>query len=119
MPPNPSNNSASSRLLVFVSPWVTQRDGRWFPEPLRFDPWRWSPEMKAALPRFAHFPFGGGPRQCIGESFAWMEAVLLVAAIAQRWRLRLVPGQEIVPHPSITLRPKNGMVMRLEAREGG
>jgi len=63
------------------------------------------------LPRFAYFPFGGGPRQCIGESFAWMELVLLAATIAQQWRFELVPGHPVVPHAAVTLRPKHGMKM--------
>ena len=75
-----------ARSIVVMSPYVIQRDARFFPDPERFDPDRWTPEFKAALPKFAYFPFGGGPRQCIGESFAWMELVLLVATIAQRWR---------------------------------
>lgn len=102
--------------LVFISPYVTQRDERFFENAARFDPDRWTPEMKASLPRFAYFPFGGGPRQCIGEPFAWMEGVLVLAAIARRWRLRLVEGQQIVPHPSITLRPRYGVKMMLERR---
>jgi cytochrome P450 len=68
------------------------------------------------LPRFAYFPFGGGPRQCIGNSFALMEATLLLATIAQRFRIRLVPGHRVVPMPSITLRPRYGIRAKLEAR---
>ena len=68
------------------------------------------------LPRFAYFPFGGGPRQCIGNSFALMEATLLLAAIAQRFRVRLVPGHEVVPMATITLRPRYGIRAVLEAR---
>jgi cytochrome P450 len=102
--------------LLFVSPYVNHHDPRWFPEPFRFDPDRWTPEMKASLPKFAYFPFGGGPRQCIGEPFAWMEAILLIATIAQQWRLRLVAGHRVEPFPFITLRPKYGMRMTLERR---
>ena len=95
--------------MVFFSQYIVQRDPRWFPHPERFTPERFTPEAKAARPRFAYFPFGGGGRQCIGESFAWMEATLAVATIAQRWRLALVPGQKIEPQPKITLRPLNGI----------
>jgi cytochrome P450 len=100
-----------SRTIFLMSQWVTQRDARVFQEPERFNPDRWTPEFKAALPKFAYFPFGGGPRQCIGESFAWTELVLLVATIAQRWKLRLVPGHPVVPNPLVTLRTKHGMRM--------
>ncbi len=95
--------------MIFFSQYIVQRDPRWFPEPLSFRPERHTPEAKAARPRFAYFPFGGGGRQCIGESFAWMEATLALATIAQRWRLELVPGQPIELQPKITLRPKNGI----------
>jgi cytochrome P450 len=102
--------------VVFMSQWVVHRDSRWYADPARFDPDRWTPAFKAALPRFAYFPFGGGPRQCIGESFAWMELVLLVATIAQRWRLRPAPGRPVVPQPLITLRAKHGLLMTPEPR---
>ncbi|HEX2205647.1 MAG TPA: cytochrome P450 [Longimicrobium sp.] len=102
-------------VVVLLSPWVTHRDPRWFPEPERFDPGRWTPEAEAALPRYAYFPFGGGPRKCIGEGFAWMEGVLVLAAIARRWRLRHVPGATVGTEPLITLRP-TGLRMRAEAR---
>ncbi len=98
--------------MVFFSQYIVQRDARWFPEPERFDPERHTAEAKAGRPRFAYFPFGGGARQCIGESFAWMEATLALATIAQRWRLELVPGQSIELQPKITLRPKNGIRMK-------
>jgi cytochrome P450 len=98
----------------FFSQYVMQRDPEYFPDPLRFDPERFTPEAKAARPRFAYFPFGGGGRQCIGESFAWMEGVLLLATIAQKWRLRLLPDQQIDVQPKITLRPKYPIQMRVE-----
>jgi cytochrome P450 len=104
--------------LVLVSQYVVQRDPRFFPDPERFDPERFTPEAKAARPPFAYFPFGGGPRRCIGEGFAWMEAVLILAALARRWRLRLPPGAVVPTEPRITLRPgKGGIPMRLEERE--
>jgi len=95
--------------MIFFSQYIVHRDPRFFPPPERFWPERFTAEAKAARPRFAYFPFGGGGRQCIGESFAWMEATLALATIAQRWRLALVPGQTIEPQPKITLRPKNGI----------
>jgi cytochrome P450 len=101
----------------FVSQWVLHRDQRFFPDPLRFDPDRWEPEIAATRPKFAYFPFGAGSRICIGESFAWMEAILILATLAQGWRLRLVPNQRITPQPRITLRPSPGIRMTLERRE--
>ncbi len=100
----------------FFSQYIMQRTPEYFPGPLRFDPERFTPEAKAARPKFAYFPFGGGGRQCIGESFAWMEATLLTATIAQKWRLRLVPGQRIEVQPKITLRPKYPIRMVPERR---
>ena len=100
---------------MLISPWVVHRDPRWWPDPERFDPGRWTPEAEAALPRFAYFPFGGGPRKCIGEGFAWMEGVMVLATLARRWRLRPAPGAVVTPAPSITLRPA-GLRMRAEAR---
>lgn len=102
--------------IVILSPWVTQRDARFFAEPLRFDPDRWTADADAARPRFTYFPFGGGIRRCIGESFALMEAKLLLATIARRWRFRLDSDQSVDVLPRITLRPRNGMHMRLLSR---
>jgi cytochrome P450 len=101
--------------VVLTSPWVTHRDPRWWPEPERFDPDRWTPENEARLPRYAYFPFGGGPRKCIGEGFAWTEGILVLATLAQRWRLRHAPGAEVGRQPLITLRP-TGLRMVAEAR---
>src|SRR5438045_8677748 len=92
-------------------------DRRYFPDPQKFDPDRWLPERSQKLPRFAYFPFGGGPRQCIGNSFALMEASLILATIAQRYRLRLVPYHPVVPLASITLRPRYGVRVVLESRQ--
>ena len=98
--------------------WLTHRDARFFPDPERFDPERWraDPVRKGKIPRFAYFPFGGGPRVCIGAGFAMMETTLLLAAIAQRFRLTLEPGQTIELLFSVTLRPKSGMRMVLHQR---
>ncbi|HKC72173.1 MAG TPA: cytochrome P450 [Terriglobales bacterium] len=106
-----------ARTTVLMSQYVLHRDPRYFPDPLRFDPERFTPQAKAARPKLAYFPFGAGPRQCIGESFAWMEGVLALATIGQKWQLRLAPGQKVEPQPLITLRPKHGLRMRVEPRE--
>jgi cytochrome P450 len=102
--------------LLIVSQWLLHHDERYFPDASRFDPTRWTAEAQQARPFFAYFPFGAGPRQCIGESFAWTEALLLIATIAQRWRLRLVPGHPVEPQAVVTLRPKYGMKMIVERR---
>jgi cytochrome P450 len=104
------------RTTVLISPFVTHRDPRFFPDPLRFDPDRFSAEGKAQRAKFTYFPFGAGSRQCIGESFAWMEGVLVLATLAQRWKLQLSPGHPVEPQPLITLRPKYGMLMQVEPR---
>jgi cytochrome P450 len=101
---------------VVMSQWIMHRDPRYFPDPEKFDPDRWLPERLQKLPRFAYFPFGGGPRQCIGASFAMMEATLLLATIAQHFQFRVVPGHPVMPTPSFTLRPKQGIRMGLESR---
>jgi cytochrome P450 len=103
-------------MIVAMPIWVVHRDPRWFPEPEAFRPERWDGDQARQLPRFAYFPFGGGPRQCIGNSFATMEAVLLLATIAQRFRLAMVPGQRVTPTPYVTLRPEPGIRVRLEPR---
>lgn len=99
---------------VLASPWVVQRDARWFPEPLQFRPERWAADE--SRPKFAYFPFGGGARGCIGERLAWMEGVLALATLGQKWRLRLEPGHPVETHARMTLRPKFGMRMVAEAR---
>jgi cytochrome P450 len=102
--------------LVVVSPYLVHHDPRWYPDPERFDPERWRPEAAVERPKFSYFPFGGGTRMCIGEQFAWMEGILVLATLAQRWRLRHVPGHVVALDPLVTLRPKSGMPMRLERR---
>lgn len=103
--------------LIFITPYVVHRDARWFEAPDSFRPERWTPEFEQQLPRYAYFPFGGGPRICIGNSFAMMEAALLLATIAQRYRLTLEPGQTIEPEALITLRPRYGIRVRTQARQ--
>jgi cytochrome P450 len=102
--------------ICIMSPYVVQRDARWFPDPEKFDPERWTPEARDARPKFSYFPFGGGARVCIGERFAWMEGVIVMAAIAQKWRLHLAPGKRVEPLPLITLRVKGGLRMIVEPR---
>jgi cytochrome P450 len=102
--------------FVFVCPYMTHRHPAFWEDPERFDPERFAPGKDAERPRFAYFPFGGGPRQCIGKDFALIEAELAIAAVAQRYRLELLPGHPVVAQPMITLRPKHGMQMRVHAR---
>jgi cytochrome P450 len=97
---------------VVMSQWIMHRDPRFYSNPEQFDPGRWFGEAIQRLPRFAYFPFGAGPRYCVGAPFAMMEATLLLATIAQRFRLRMIPGFPVVPVPSITLRP-HGIRMSL------
>ena len=103
--------------ILIMSPYVMHRDPRYFPDASRFDPQRWTPEARSARPQYSYFPFGGGPRSCVGEGLAWTQGILLVATLAQRWRMRLVPGRAVTPNPVITLRPKHGMPMIVEKRE--
>jgi cytochrome P450 len=101
---------------ALMSQWVMHRDPRYHDDPHRFDPDRWTAEYEEELPRFAYFPFGGGPRQCIGAGFAVTEACLILATVAQRFKMELAPGQRVEPYPSITLRPRKGIRMTLVER---
>ena len=105
-----------AKTTVLASQFILHRDARFFPDPLRFDPERFTPEAKARRTKFTYFPFGAGARQCIGESFAWMEGVLLLATLGQKWKLKLVAGHRVEPEPLITLRPKYGMRIQVGAR---
>ncbi|MFO0583035.1 MAG: cytochrome P450 [Anaeromyxobacter sp.] len=105
-----------ARDTVVTPQWVVHRDARFFPEPERFLPDRWSPEGRAALPRLAYFPFGAGPRQCLGEGFAWAEAAIALAAIAREVRLVPVSPAPPTPVPRITLRPGGGVPVRVLRR---
>jgi cytochrome P450 len=102
--------------LAFVVPYVLHRLPGYWPNPDAFDPDRFLPERVAERPRFAYLPFGAGPRQCIGNHFALIEAQLIVATLAQRYRLHLVPGHPVEPWALITLRPRHGMPMTIEHR---
>jgi cytochrome P450 len=105
-----------AETVCVLSPYVTQRDSRFYPQPERFDPERWNPEKKTSRPKLVYYPFGGGGRLCVGERFAWMESVLAIVAVAQKWKLRVAPGFEVKPKPLVTLRPKDGMRMVPEHR---
>lgn len=104
---------------VVISQYVTHRHPDFWEEPETFDPERFTPERSAGRPRYAYFPFSGGPRQCIGNNFATMEAVLILATIAQRYRLTLAPGHPVEPEPSFTLRSRHGMRMIPAGRSVG
>ena len=99
--------------MVDLSPYVTHRHPDFWERPDEFLPERFAPEASAQRPRYAYFPFSGGPRQCIGNGFAMMEAQLILATVAQRYRPRCVPGNVLTPEPLITLRPKGGLPMNL------
>ncbi|MFC4099354.1 cytochrome P450 [Paenibacillus xanthanilyticus] len=101
---------------VAMSQWIMHRDAAHFPQPDRFLPERWSPEYEKSLPAYVYFPFGAGPRVCIGNSFAMMEASLILASIAQRFEFELDPEHAVIPEPSITLRPKNGIRVKAKSR---
>jgi cytochrome P450 len=101
---------------ILLAPWVTHRDPRFFDDPETYRPERWLDGLAQRLPAGAYFPFGDGPRRCIGQGFALMEAAIVIGAMAQKFRLRLVPGHEVVPEPLVTLRPRQGIRMKLHMR---
>jgi cytochrome P450 len=105
---------AKSQLFMFQ--WATQRDPRFFAAPNRFYPERWTEEFSNGLPKYAYFPFGGGPRACIGNYFAMMEIVLLLATIGQRFRFSLLPHHPVSLMPAMSLRPANGIKVTVEQR---
>ncbi len=102
--------------LFCISPFITHHDSRWFANPMEFRPERWTPEFRGTLHRHAYFPFGGGPRRCIGEGFAWMEAKLIMATVGQQWHMRHDPKHKIGFDLLFTLRPQRGMPLFLERR---
>jgi len=105
------------KSLVLMSQYVMHHDARFFPDPMKFDPERWTPAARETRPQFSYFPFGGGPRRCVGEGFAWMEGIILLATIARTWQMRLVANHPVALKPVITLRPKHGMRMTLIRRQ--
>jgi cytochrome P450 len=103
-----------AKTQVFMFQWATQRDPRYFDAPAEFRPERWTEEFSNSLPKYAYFPFGGGPRFCIGNSFAMMEIILVLATIGQRYRLTLAPDQKVEIMSAMSLRPKDGIRMKIE-----
>jgi cytochrome P450 len=102
--------------VVLLSQWLTHRDPRWWPEPTRFDPSRFDDSSRSDRPRWAYFPFGGGSRQCVGESFAWMEAILVLATLLQEWEMEYLDVEPPKLKPLITLRPAGPIRIRLRRR---
>jgi cytochrome P450 len=105
-----------AKTQVFMFQWATQRDPRYFEQPTEFHPERWTEEFSNSLPKYAYFPFGGGPRFCIGNSFAMMEIILVLATIGQRHRLTLAPNQKVELMPAMSLRPRDGIRMNVLRR---
>ncbi len=103
-------------MQLFIPAWVVHHDARFFEKPEEFRPERWTPDFVKELPRYAYFPFGGGPRVCIGNSFAMMEFILLLATIAQKFQLRLVPEHKVELYPALSLRPRHGIKVILHRR---
>jgi cytochrome P450 len=100
--------------MILLSPYTTHRHPAFWEDPEEFDPERFTPERSTGRPHYAYFPFGGGPRMCIGSSFAMMEAQLVLATIVQRYSLRLFPDHLVEPEALVTLRPKHGLPMLLQ-----
>jgi len=103
--------------IVILSQYLMHHDARYFPDPSRFDPRRWTSELKANRPQYSYFPFGGGPRGCLGEGLAWMQGTLLIATIAQRWRVQAISSRPVELHPLITLQPKRKIILQLARRD--
>jgi cytochrome P450 len=111
----PSGAAVAAGSKIYLSQWVMHRNPRWFPDPDRFDPHRFTADAIKSRPKLAYLPFGAGRRLCLGEDFAWMQGVLMLAAVARRFRLLPIPGQRVEPEPNVTLRPRGGLRMRLAA----
>lgn len=113
--PLPSGFNVPAGSKLYLCPYVTHRDPRYFSDPARFDPKRFAESTRKSRPKFAYFPFGGGPRVCLGQGFAMLEGILVLACVAQRFRLELIADQRIVPQPGLTLFPKYGIQMRVKS----
>jgi len=113
----PSGFRVTAGAKLYLCPYVTHRLPRYFPDPERFDPERFTEAAKQTRPRHAYYPFSAGPRVCLGQGFALMEGVLVLATIAQRFTLELVPGHPVVPEPRLILVPRNGIWVRTKYRE--
>jgi cytochrome P450 len=101
--------------MVLISPYVTHHHPGVWPDPERFDPERFTPERSAGRPRFAWYPFLGGPHQCIGQEFALMEIILVVAMLVRSFRFHLAPGFHVAPQPMLSLRPRGGLSLILQS----
>jgi cytochrome P450 len=112
----PSGVDLPAGAKLYLCPWAIHRSARYFDDPLRFDPLRFTDENRKARPKYAYFPFGGGPRICIGQALAKMQMPLTLAALIQRFDFELLPDQHIKPDPKITLRPIPGIRLRLRQR---
>jgi cytochrome P450 len=108
----------SRKSMVLLSPYITQRDERFFPDPEHFDPERWTPEEQAKRHKYCYFPFAGGNRKCVGEHLFWMESMLILSSILSKWRFELVPGHPIEMESMISLKPRYGVKMILRSRGG-
>jgi cytochrome P450 len=106
-----------TKSIVIMSQYLMHRDPRYFPDPLKFDPGRWTPEAKSSRPQYSYFPFGGGPRGCLGEGLAWTQGLLLIALLAQRWRMKSCVTRPLELQPGITLQPKHDIVLQVEQRD--
>jgi cytochrome P450 len=108
------NYIVKKKSVCIMSPYAMHRHPRFWPEPEKFDPDRWTPEACEARPKFAYFPFGGASRRRIGERVVWMEGILLLATLGRKWSPRYVSEHPVEVHPQITLRPRGGMPVKLE-----
>ncbi|MDN3671439.1 cytochrome P450 [Echinicola jeungdonensis] len=103
--------------IVLMSPYLIHHDSRFHKDPMKFNPQSWAPSTNRQKSKYEYFPFSEGPRSCIGQHYAWLEGVMVIASISQFWRLKLVPDQVVEMAQLLNLRPKNGILMQLEKRK--
>jgi cytochrome P450 len=103
--------------VVIISQYLMHHDARFFPEPWKFDPERWTPEARATRPKYSYFPFGGGPRGCLGEGLSWMQGTLIIALLAQRWHMNATTTRPVELFPRVTLQSKHEIRLHLERRD--